>query len=104
MASEMSDPHEQRLSNVEGRVTDLEGRLTDVRIGMERLHGDLRVNTDKAEQIRASVAKIQSDTAEMISVYRATPQIRASVRFWIAFAAALWALVMAAATLIGALR
>jgi hypothetical protein len=93
---------EQRITSVENRVTDLEGKLVDVRLGMERIHGDLRLNTDKAEQIRAAVTRIQEDTSEMIAVYRATPRIKTSVRWWAWVAGTVWATVMAWAAIFGA--
>jgi hypothetical protein len=95
---------EKRMTSVESRVTDLEGKLIDVRLGMERIHGDLRLNTDKAEQIRAAVSRIQEDTSEMIAVYRATPRIKSNVRWWAWFGGVAWALIMAGATLVGVLR
>jgi hypothetical protein len=92
------------MTSVENRVTDLEGKLVDVRLGMERLHGDLKLNTNTAEQIRAAVTRIQEDTSEMIAVYRATPKMRSNTRWWVWVGGVAWAVVMAGATLVGVLR
>ena len=86
------------------RITGLENRLVDVRLGMAELHADLKANNLATEQIRASVASIESDSKEMIAVYRATPKMRDNVRWWAWLAGAAWATVMAAATLYAALK
>jgi hypothetical protein len=102
---------ESRVDSVESiasdhgtRITGLENRLVDVRLGMAELHADLKANNLATEQIRASVASIESDSKEMIAVYRATPKMRDNVRWLAWLAGAAWAAVMAGATLYAALK
>ena len=70
---------------------------------MSELHGDLKLNNQATEQIKRSVGSIESDTKEMIAVYRASPRQREDVRWWAWMAGAAWAVVMAAATVYAAI-
>ena len=97
---------ETRVDNVESiasdhgaRITGLENRLVDVRLGMAELHADLKANNLATEQIRSSVASIELDSKEMIAVYRATPRMQSTVRWWAWAAGAVWAVVMAVASI-----
>lgn len=108
----------QRISHLEGRVAGVEGtmsdhsgrldkveqQLVDVRLGMERLHGDLRLNNQATDQIQRSVSKIEADTSEMIALYRATPRMREGARWWVWAGGVAWAVVMVGATIVAALR
>lgn len=86
-----------RVTHLEGRVTSVEGalgdvkttqqrhaqELLDVRIGMERLHADLRVNNESTRRIDANVSKVVQDTSEMLATYKATPRMREDTRWWV---------------------
>ena len=98
-----TDGIEVTLNQHVERLTELEGKVVDVRLGMAQLHGDLKLNNQATEQIQKSVASIESDTKEMIAVYRATPRQRDDVRWWAWIVAAVWATLMAGATVVQAI-
>jgi len=98
------DGVEDAVSSHGSRLLAIEGSVVDVRLGIAQLHGDLKLNNQASAQIQKSVAEIQADTREMIAVYRATPKMRDNVRWWGYLAGALWATIMAGATLYAALK
>lgn len=98
-----ADGIEVTLNQHGERLMELEGKVVDVRLGMAQLHGDLKLNNQATEQIQKSVASIESDTKEMIAVYRATPKQRDDLRWWAWLIGALWATLMAGATVVQAI-
>jgi hypothetical protein len=97
-----SDTVDVRLDEHGRRITVLESGVIDLRLAMAQVHGDLKINNVTTEAIQKSVSSIESDTREMIAVYRATPKMREDMRFWVWVAGAAWATVLAVATVYGA--
>lgn len=74
---------EGRMSAAESNIQDMKDVLTrageavtEVRLGTERLHADVRVNTEVTEGVKKAVEAIQKDTAEIIAVYKSRPTAR----------------------------
>jgi hypothetical protein len=70
-----TDIVDHRLNQLEVRVGSVEGHMGDVRVGLERLHSDLKLNTSTTQHVQNAVEKIADDTGDMVSLMKGLKSI-----------------------------
>ena len=67
---------DMRIDTIESRLSVAEQGLAAVQVGLERVHGDLKVNNQLTVNMDSSLSTMQKDISQIVSMYKGAKEWR----------------------------